>query len=250
MSILLTLDSISSGQPSHDFTISFNPALRLDGPYELALLKANLWYSWYNVSAAMGNNLFQYDPGTGYKDIVIPDGQYSINQLNDYIHSVMKANGDSTVSGSGVDVFDVSIVPNYSTLKVDLALSGGYKVTFANTLLYLLLGFNPVEYTASSSGVDVANINNNINTLLIHCDAISSSYENNTSSNVLVSFVPNSGPGTNIEVSPLHLVYLPVVYGQQIDRIRIYLTDNLNRPVVLNSEPTTYQLILRPRDSK
>ncbi len=40
--------------------------------------------------------------------------------INDYLHTVMKANGDYTVVG-GEDVFDVNIVPNVGTMTLTKA---------------------------------------------------------------------------------------------------------------------------------
>ena len=54
----LHLDSSKlTNAKSHDFQISFSPPLILgNDPYELALNKAFIWYSFYNSAAEYNNN--------------------------------------------------------------------------------------------------------------------------------------------------------------------------------------------------
>lgn len=76
---------------------------------EIALAKLNVFYSWYNITAAFGNNIFQYAFPTlgGYMTftVTIPDGFYSIDTLNQIFQQIQVANGTyliNTVSGANV----------------------------------------------------------------------------------------------------------------------------------------------------
>lgn len=244
-SFLLNLDSSNapSGQAisqTDDFTISFNDPLRLPGFWEVALIKSNLWYAWYNVSAAKGNNIVRYYNGTLYRpNLTIPDGQYTIGQLNDWLHSEMKNNGDFTLSGS-TEIYDINLLPNYATGKVRIEITNSYRFDLQLSDLYLLLGFDQIEVTSTQEGSELANLNDDINSLLIRTDIIdpSASYNNNVGSDIIYSFVPESIPGTNINVEPRMPIYIPIsTLGGRLKRIRLYLTDNLNRRVDLNGEP-------------
>lgn len=242
MSFLLNLDSSTATNitKTDDFTIFFNDALNLSGDWEVALIKSNLYYSWYNISAEKGNNVFRYYNGALYRtDVTIPDGQYSIDQLNEFVQQVMKDNGDFTLLGS-TEVYDISLEPNYSTGRVRIELTNNYRFDLQLSDLYLLLGFDQIEVTITSEGVNLANINDDINSLLIHCDVIesSASFNNSISNDIIYSFVPDSIPGTNINVEPRWPIYVPLyVIGNRLKRIRLYLTDNLQRRVNLNGEP-------------
>jgi len=63
---------------------------------ELALTDLYLFYSWFNITAAFGNNVFQYTvpsaAGPQTFTVTIPDGFYSINELSDYFQQVQIAN--------------------------------------------------------------------------------------------------------------------------------------------------------------
>lgn len=53
--------------PSHDFTTSFNPVMRLDPnrDYFVALDEIAMSYSWYNVSKSYENNTLKYSHDSG-----------------------------------------------------------------------------------------------------------------------------------------------------------------------------------------
>ena len=49
----LFLGSTSASGVSSNFTVYFNPPIELGvtKTYELALISANIWYSWHNITA-------------------------------------------------------------------------------------------------------------------------------------------------------------------------------------------------------
>lgn len=248
--MLLTLDSSSlTNQSSQDFTVYFASPLNVrKGIHEIALVRANLWYSYYNISSAMGNNIIAYTNNSSQtRTVTFPDGNYTLTAINTYLESVMLANGDYTLT-SGIYTYYISILPDYTTLKVQITLSNTYTIDLTRSTFNTLLGWNQAVYnfTGSQEGTSSANINNNINSLLIHCDIVGSSYQNNILSDVLYTFVPNVPPGSNIsvEASPA-LIYLPLRIPDLIQKIRMYLTDQQNNIINLNSQPVTYLLHLR-----
>lgn len=73
----------------------FGNTININFPYpqqfsraEAALTELICFYSWYNISAAFGNNVFSYSVPTasGYVsfNVTIPDGFYSIDELSDF----------------------------------------------------------------------------------------------------------------------------------------------------------------------
>lgn len=246
--IPITLDSSSLiNATSQDFEVVFNPPLFLgDDKYELGLVRALLWYSFYNISPQYNNTTARYSPdgGTTWKSFTILSGQYTIDQLNSRIQSIMLANGDYTPSLSG-NIFNISISADFSTLSVLITVSNNYQLDLTISDLNLLLGFNKIIVTTTQLGNTVANINNGINSLKISCDILTGSYDNNANSNTLYVFTPTSGPGTQINIQPPTLLFIPVRNSRAINSIRMRLLDNLNRTIDLNGEPITYLLYLR-----
>lgn len=56
-----------------------------EGYHLIGIHSVSLHFSFLNISAANGNNVFYYTP---VLSIVIPDGTYSLNSFNKYISSV------------------------------------------------------------------------------------------------------------------------------------------------------------------
>lgn len=245
----LVLDSTAAGATQTDnFTVVFPNQIDLGkDQYEMALSRLNLWYSWYNISAANNNNTARYYNGTGYNDITFPDGQYSVPQINDFVHAVMKANGDFTLSGS-TEIYDIEITPNFATNKVNIELTSGYTFDLSTGDLYLLLGGNQVEVTTTGDLPNIANLTNDINQIWARCSLVEGqgSYINNAQSDIIYTFVPDNIPNTNIDLSPITLAWIPInTTNNVIRRINLRITDNLSRRLDLNNEPVTFTLILR-----
>jgi len=218
-----------------------------DCRYEISLVKLNLWYSWYNISSEYNNQTLRYSSNRGstWKTITIPEGQYSIDQLNTLIQSIMYTNGDYYTNAQNIISYNITISLEYSTLKVNIQVSNNFQVDLTISNLYLLLGFSNIIVTTTQEGYLPANINNDINTLNLTCSIITGSYQNTNSSNILYTFTPNSLPGSNLDIYPQKLLYLPVVNIRRITSIGISIIDNLNRRVNLNNQPLSVLLSLR-----
>ena len=136
----ILLDSSKTNQPSDNFEVYFSNPINLNGiPHEIGLKKLSTWFSWFNVSTEYANKQLRYshNGGVNFTIITIPPGNYNISQLETAIHDLMKINThfNSTING---DVFDINFLPNYSTLKLYIALTNNYRVHFSHGNTYHL----------------------------------------------------------------------------------------------------------------
>ena len=90
----LYLNSRKSGGRSENFSVNYTPPIELDYDkhYEIGMESCYLWYSWYNISSALGNNIFVYHNGRAKASITIPDGSYNIDDLNTVVKSLIDIN--------------------------------------------------------------------------------------------------------------------------------------------------------------
>jgi len=243
--VLIKLDSSKVSEEGEDFSINFNN-LELDNKYnyEVALVRSSIWYSYYNISSDFANNTLRYNNGSVWKNVTFDEGIYSVGDINTFLQNTMKANGDSTVS-NGVDVFSITLTPNFTTLKVDVTISNSYQLDFTTSLLRELLGFTSIIVSSSQSGANPADITRGINSLVIKNSLVTESYDNGASSDILYSFVPNVSPGSLINIEPVTLIYLPINTNNYIHNIRMTLHDNKGRLVKLNGEHVFYLLDIR-----
>ena len=91
--------------------------------------------------------------------------------------------------------------------------------------LFTILGFNQnivygVGRHASEKLVNIMSVNS----ILVHCNIIHSSYMRGAQAPVAYNFFPNSAPGQKILEAPHNLIYLPVTVDV-ISTLSVWLTD-------------------------
>ena len=61
--------------------------------YEIALINLETYYSFPNIDGSY--NYFSYSPGANapWVDIIIPEGSYHVEDINDFIQREMRKNG-------------------------------------------------------------------------------------------------------------------------------------------------------------
>ena len=245
---LIKLDSSATNGKPENFTTTFsNFVLEENTDYEIALVALSMNYSYPNVSQANGNNTVEYSPngGTNFYTVTIPDGNWSVSSLSDYIQSVMKGNGHYNVLNSA-DVFDITIQPNFNTGLVDIVLTNNYHLRFTSSTFHNLLGFESVTLTTSSSSTKAVDITNGITSLNIRCSIATGTLDaNGNNSDIVFSFTPDVSPYSYITKNPTRPIYCPLNTNNQITQITMRITDNLNRDVDLRGEPVNYMLDLR-----
>lgn len=257
--MLLVLDQNAStySTSSDDFTTRLDLVLEPDKYYDCALVRADLWYSWNNILTGVNDQIrYSTDAGATWKNIVIEKGIYSVVDLNNRIHQEMFANGDFTTNATtGALEYDIAIVPNYSTAKAIIVLSNNYAIDlgpngsefhkllgFDNTQLILTDSSNPTYFTPNNR----ADISRGVNSVMIHVSCVGDSYLGEGSNDIIYSFSPTEPPQSGISLEPSQRVYLPIrETGGVVREIRVWLSDQQNRPLSLDGEPLTVVLDVR-----
>ena len=136
---------IGASKPG-DFTIRFNPSLKLDPgmKHELALDSLSMIYSWYNIGSDYSNNTIKYstDKGNSWETITFVDGMYSYSDINDYIHQYMEQKNHHTTD-KGIKKFGINLTFILTTYKVLLSItSDNYCLDLRGTEFGDLIGFD------------------------------------------------------------------------------------------------------------
>jgi hypothetical protein len=92
---------------------------------EVALGNIYLFYSWYNIQVSFGNNTFAYlwpnggGTFTSYP-VTVPDGFYSIDDLNAYFQQVQVNNGTYLINADGINVYFIGFQSNPTYYRTTL----------------------------------------------------------------------------------------------------------------------------------
>ncbi len=119
--ISLDQSTLVSANETNKYTYRFNPSVRFKDA-SIAIQSISMYYSWYNFSSSLYNNttfslIFPTGATTQTLNITVPDGFYTIAQLNSYIQSQMIAANLYLVSG-GSNVYFIELVANGNSYKI------------------------------------------------------------------------------------------------------------------------------------
>ena len=216
-----------------DFTSEIQPPIDLNPEtnYEITLLNASMYYSWTNISADQGNNIFIYNNGTTDMTVPIPDGNWTLGELSDILPS------------------EITISPVFAIQSVRISITGGYSLKFLTGTPYHLLGFNLNQILNSpvNDAPNRADITNGVDNILIHCSLVNdeNTFVNGKQANLLYTIPAMSVPtGTYFNAVNDNNAYSIPLNTTKIASFRIWLTDQDNRPINNMGERSNYTLLI------
>lgn len=237
-----------------DFVTKFNPPIPMvsNKNYEIAITTATVPYIFFNVTAAKGNNNFDYSPdGIAWITYIYEDGIYDLTYLfTTFRDEILIPNGWYVTNGGPTAdqlIYDIEFQPDYPTSRVRIYLANGREVRFpvGNTFCDLL-GFNANTTVSSTTlGPNIPNITDDVECLLLHCDASSGVYSYNTQSDVIAVLYINTPPLGTITYIPFFPRWCSYIGGDILSSMRIYVTDQLGRAIELNDQVMNCELIIR-----
>lgn len=212
----------------------------------VAVNTAAIWYVNPNISAALMNNMFTFTTSSapaGLHTITIPDGLYSLDELNSVVSNANENLGlpSDLFTFSGDDA-------TQSTIITFLNSGDSIDFTIANSLRFIL-GFNSAVYTAPSANYNLYSPNpaafNTDNSYLISSDLISTGIPiNNQSYGILVNVPINNAPGSQIIYQPNVLVWSDG--SELIGKVKQYINFRLTNQSLkmVNTVGEVWQLTL------
>lgn len=215
-----------------ELTASFYPAIVLNQyeEYVLGLLNFESYHSIPNIDAS--NNKFYYED----KEIIIPEGCYEIEHINDFLRRKVKT--------SDLKENRLSIKANSNTLKSEVFTPKKIDFTKENNIGKLLGFKNRIlsggKMYESDFPVDI----NRVNTIRIDCNLTFGSYLNDRPDHTIHEFFPNVSPGAKIVESPKNVVYLPI-NTNIIDSITVKILDQDAKLINFRGEVITIRLHLK-----
>ena len=108
--------------------------LRL-GEKVIALSNLTIYYIWKNIKSSCNNNKFKISAPTWNDEFELPDGSYSISDIQDYFEYILKKHGEDIDSDSDSDTdtdtntnkpsvqIYVNKIENRVTLKMGIVLN-------------------------------------------------------------------------------------------------------------------------------
>lgn len=148
--VLNQTNIVADGQ-NNKLVYNFPNSVRFRDAY-LAVSSISLYYSWFNITSALGNNTFSYTwvnaSGSTTNVVTIPDGAYEVETLNQYLQYIFITNGHYLLDSAGQNVYYAEFLINPSRYAVQIntylfptALPSGF--TNPSGLTFPAQTFNP-----------------------------------------------------------------------------------------------------------
>ena len=142
----------------------------------MGLANLSIYYTWKN------NNKFKISAPTWNESFDLPDGSYSIADIQDYFELIIKKHVTLTGNPS------VKICSNKIKYRIVFKIKNGYKLELLNPETMKLLGSTEKVVNKDKNGENVPKLEI-VEVVLVHCKLVKNDYQH--TSKVLFTFVPN-----------------------------------------------------------
>ena len=104
--IFMNTENSKKNEP-HRFKLDLADKLNLKSPKKnIALAKLSIYYTWKNIKTKCNNNKFKISAPTWNETFDLPDGSYTIDDIQDYFEFIIKKHETLTDNPS------IQIYPN------------------------------------------------------------------------------------------------------------------------------------------
>ena len=187
----------------------------------IALTNLSIYYTWKNIKRTYNSNKFKKSAPTRNDKFKLPDGSYSISNIQDYFEYILKKHGEN-IDKPSVQIY-VNKIENRFTFKIKKR----YSLELLTSETMKLLGSTENKITKYKNGENVPHLEIT-EVVLAHCDIFNNDYQQD--SGVLYTFVPNKPFGSLLEISPTNHIFLKTL-NPEYNEIKVWFTDQNSQPL-------------------
>ena len=169
------------------------------GGNRIALSNLSVYYMWKNIKSSYNNNKFKISAPTWNDKFELPDGSYSVSNIQDYFEYILKKHGEN------IDNPSVKIYVNKIENRITFKIKNGYSLELLTSETMKLFGSTENKITKDKNGENVPHLEIT-EVVLAHCNIVNNDYQQD--SRDLYTFVPNIPFGSLLEISTANHSFL------------------------------------------
>ena len=185
----------------------------------MALANLSVYYVWKTIKSVYSNNKLKISTPTWNNTFDLPDGSYSISDIQDYFEFIIKKHETLTENPP------IQIYPNKIKNRIVFKIKTGYKLELLTPETMRLLGSTKKDADADKNSENVPKLES-VEVVLVHCNLVKNDYQH--TSKVLFSFVPNEQFGQLIDVSP-HSLTMMNTFDTEYSFVEVWFTDQTSK---------------------
>ena len=190
----------------------------------MALANLSIYYTWKNIKSEYKNNKFKVLAPTWNDTFDLPDGSYSIADIQDYFEFIIKKHETENRP--------VQIYPNKIKNRIVFKIKTGYKLELLTPETMKLLGSTKKDVDKDKDGEIVPKLQS-LEVVLVHCNLVTNYYQHE--SKVLFSFVANKQFGQLINISPNSLRMMNTV-NTKFSSVEVWFTDQASKALEIEDD--------------
>ena len=155
----------------HRFKLDFTDKINLENPNKnMALANLSIYYTWKNIKSEYNNNKFKISAPTWNDTFDLPDGSYSIADIQDYFEFIIKKHETLTENPP------IQIYPNKIKNRIVFKIKTGYKLELLTLETMRLLRSTKKDADANKNG-EIVRKSESVEVLLVHCNLVKNDYQ-------------------------------------------------------------------------
>ena len=155
------------------------------------------------------------------EEFTLPDGSYSISDIQDHFEYILKKHGENT------DKPSIQIYVNKIENRITFKIKDGYALEFLRKETMKLIGTTENKITKDKNGENVPHLKIT-EVVLVYCNIVNNHYQQD--SRVLYTFVPIKPFGSLLEISPTNHIFLKT-FNSEYNEIEVWFTDQNSNPL-------------------
>ena len=178
----MNIENSKTNEPRR-FKLDLADKLNLKNPNKnIALVNLSIYYTWKNIKTEYNNNKFKISAPTWNETFDLPDGSYTIDDIQDYFEFIIKKHETLTNNTP------IKIYSNKIKNRIVFKIKNGYKLELLTPETMKLLGSTNKVVDKDKNSENVPKLES-VEVVLVHCNLVKNDYQH--ASKVLFSFVPN-----------------------------------------------------------
>ena len=174
-----------------------------------------------NIKGSSNNNKFKVSALTWNDKFELPDGSYSVPDIQDCFEYTLKKQGEN-IDNSSVKIY-VNIIENRITFRI----KNGYSLELLAPETMKLLWSTENKISKDKNGENVLHLEI-AEVVLVHCNIVNNYYQQD--SRALYTFVPNKSVGSLLEISTANQFFLKT-FNSEFQDIDVWFTDQNSQPL-------------------
>ena len=217
--IFMNTENSKTSEP-HRFKLDSTDKLNLQNPKKnIALANLSIYYMCKNNKSEYNNNKFKISVPTWNDTFDLPDGSYSIVEIQDYFEFIIKKL-EILTENPPVQIY-IKNIKNRIVFKIKT----GYKLELLTPKTMKLLGSTKKDADKDKNGENVSKLEP-AEVVLVYCNLVKNNYQH--TAKVLFIFVPNKEFGQLINISPHSLTMMNTV-NTEFSSVEVWFTDQASK---------------------